>query len=209
MKKNSKLSLLGGCIVSLATASPAAAAVITFNELTSSGLTFVNPVSSGGFTFAGDQNDTNQLGVWAQNDSFNMDIGGAAIFHNYQGTITTVTKDGGGVFDLFSIDLADVYNNGTGGNVELTFTDLIGTTSQIVSLDQLVGGQTFVFNRSALSSFTMRGVTTQGQWLQFDNVAVDVGAVPEPATWIMMLMGFAAVGGAMRRQRTTAQIKFA
>lgn len=31
-----------------------------------------------------------------------------------------------------------------------------------------------------------------------------VGAVPEPATWAMMLLGFAAVGGAMRSRRRAA-----
>ena len=32
-----------------------------------------------------------------------------------------------------------------------------------------------------------------------------VGAVPEPATWAMMLLGFGAVGGAMRIRRRSAQ----
>lgn len=35
-------------------------------------------------------------------------------------------------------------------------------------------------------------------------------AVPEPATWAMMIAGFAVVGGTMRRQRrTTASVRFA
>lgn len=32
------------------------------------------------------------------------------------------------------------------------------------------------------------------------------GAVPEPATWALMLAGFGAVGGAMRRRRTVATL---
>jgi hypothetical protein len=35
------------------------------------------------------------------------------------------------------------------------------------------------------------------------------GAVPEPATWAMMLLGFAAIGLASRRRRTQALAKFA
>ncbi|MCA1652700.1 MAG: PEPxxWA-CTERM sorting domain-containing protein [Sphingomicrobium sp.] len=35
------------------------------------------------------------------------------------------------------------------------------------------------------------------------------GAVPEPATWAMMLIGFGAVGFAMRRQKVTAKISYA
>lgn len=44
------------------------------------------------------------------------------------------------------------------------------------------------------------------------NVTVtldSVGAVPEPATWAMMLMGFSAVGYFMRRRKTTSQLSYA
>ena len=45
--------------------------------------------------------------------------------------------------------------------------------------------------------------------LVIDNVVVDViaagaGGVPEPATWALMILGFGAVGGAMRRRRRSA-----
>ncbi len=36
------------------------------------------------------------------------------------------------------------------------------------------------------------------------------GGVPEPATWALMILGFGAVGGAMRRrQAVTAKVRFA
>jgi|GEM_PF-952665 len=38
----------------------------------------------------------------------------------------------------------------------------------------------------------------------FDNVSLDLAAVPEPATWAMMIAGFGLVGGTMRRQRKVA-----
>lgn len=39
---------------------------------------------------------------------------------------------------------------------------------------------------------------------EFDNVAVVSGAVPEPATWAMMLFGFGIVGSALRRRSRAA-----
>lgn len=40
------------------------------------------------------------------------------------------------------------------------------------------------------------------------NVGILAGAVPEPATWALMIVGFGAVGGAMRRKRS-ATVRFA
>lgn len=48
---------------------------------------------------------------------------------------------------------------------------------------------------------------TTGNPLEVDNVVFS-SAVPEPATWAMMLMGFGAVGYSMRR-RNAARISYA
>lgn len=50
--------------------------------------------------------------------------------------------------------------------------------------------------------------------IAFDNItlgsATAGGAVPEPATWAMMLVGFGAIGGALRRrQKVATRIRFA
>ncbi len=46
--------------------------------------------------------------------------------------------------------------------------------------------------------------------LNADPVAnLPVSAVPEPAGWAMMLLGFGATGVAMRRRRLTARVRFA
>ncbi len=34
-------------------------------------------------------------------------------------------------------------------------------------------------------------------------------AVPEPATWALLLIGFGFVGGAMRRRKQTVQVSYA
>ncbi|GAA0486979.1 hypothetical protein GCM10009096_32270 [Parasphingorhabdus litoris] len=38
-----------------------------------------------------------------------------------------------------------------------------------------------------------------------DSVQLAVGSVPEPATWAFMILGFGAIGGAMRRQKNAAR----
>ncbi len=44
----------------------------------------------------------------------------------------------------------------------------------------------------------------------FAKVGQGVPAVPEPATWAFMILGFGGIGGAMRRQRkTTMKVSYA
>lgn len=51
---------------------------------------------------------------------------------------------------------------------------------------------------SSVLSFSFRD---DPGFLLLDSVSVVEGAVPEPATWAMMLVGFGAMGFAMRRRR--------
>ena len=55
---------------------------------------------------------------------------------------------------------------------------------------------------SPRSDFLVRN-SQNGQGYAQNVTLSSVGAVPEPATWAMMIFGFAAIGGAMRRQRKT------
>ncbi|MBM6577743.1 PEP-CTERM sorting domain-containing protein [Microvirga sp. SRT01] len=41
------------------------------------------------------------------------------------------------------------------------------------------------------------------------NSNAGIGAVPEPSTWAMMIVGFGMVGGAMRRRRVSTKVSFA
>ncbi len=44
--------------------------------------------------------------------------------------------------------------------------------------------------------------------LAVNGTAVPVAGVPEPATWLMMLLGFGLIGGAMRQRRNTMNIRY-
>ena len=80
------------------------------------------------------------------------------------------------------------------------YTDGAGLHITTLLLDNQVGVQTFVFNFSGLTSFSVGG---SGTYFQLDNVVVDgVAAVPEPATWALLIAGLGAIGFVTRCCRT-------
>ena len=88
------------------------------------------------------------------------------------------------------------------------------TLSDIGSLASLfgsLGGGSMAFTLNDATPFDNFYDFTRG----VDGGLIDVGtgpvvqpAVPEPATWIMMLMGFGLIGAAMRRKRQNVQVSF-
>lgn len=99
------------------------------------------------------------------------------------GTLEVCFKDGGGT-------------NNCGGGGNGGFTD---SGSGIFSL-------TF---GSAIGSVTLDDLHTRYQSFDYQGIKSDIGigttvpAVPEPATWALMLAGFGAIGWGMRRRKAT------
>ena len=75
-----------------------------------------------------------------------------------------------------------------------------------------LGTSTGTYNNSTIVSLGLTPgsyVYSWGQGETADSLTVqigDVGAVPEPSTWAMMLLGFAGIGAAMRRRRRGAAL---
>lgn len=130
----------------------------------------------------------------------NADIGGAVIYDNYYRPIA-ISKSAGGTFDLVSFDLADYENNGFAGRpsedvpLPFSFVDTAGLHSTTLAIDHQIGLQTFTVNLTGVTS-----VTIGGGLYQLDNVVADgLLAVPEPATYALLIAGLATVGHAARR----------
>jgi hypothetical protein len=60
----------------------------------------------------------------------------------------------------------------------------------------------FLLNGGDESAFAYLGMTSEQNAFEIDDIAIN--GVPEPATWGMMLLGFGAIGFAMRRRKTSS-----
>ncbi len=133
---------------------------------------------------------------------------GTAAPCTFERTFTFTTPAG------FTLASADITSNFTGSNMatnlDFSSVTLNGTNFNILS----TGQQEFrnLLNQSLAAGGTntilVRG-TTGGDAAFSGTLSFAGSAVPEPATWAMMLVGFGAIGGAMRRRNTTARVKFA
>ena len=111
---------------------------------------------------------------------------------------------GGGPVDISIISLgaADVdFTSVTFGSQALTITtDLLGT-----SIDTAILFPPVAF---AAGTYTLHLIGTSTAGGAFTGVLTAPPAIPEPATWAMMLAGVAAVGTAMRRRSYSARVSF-
>jgi hypothetical protein len=126
-------------------------------------------------------------------------------------------------FTLAGFDYAELQPTGSGVNATFLrvtgFLTVGGSLTRIVALDGLNDGpggaadfQTEVFDAAfATSDFTsveIRGMANADRVGGFglDNVILtgERGGVPEPASWALMIMGFAGAGAMLRRRRILA-----
>ena len=125
-------------------------------------------------------------------------------------TLGTITTGGAGNATLDGITLDLVVNSLPGGAGSLPGGNIMGVltgTSSNASITWSSGGVqlgNFIYTvtNSPLSLVppTASGPAGPGT----TSIQGFVASVPEPATWAMMLMGFGAIGFAMRRRRSTA-----
>lgn len=185
--------IVRGAAAALALAIPSGAVAAVTVDITQSGSDVITTVSGTLDTtgLEAEVTDTNEFliikplngligsGVFDSNTSLFFGLNGPSSFGS--GDATLATSGAGDQFFLI----------GSAGELELS--------------------PTFVSGSNISSSATYANATiaslglTPGQYVfnaPNDTITVNIGAaVPEPATWAMMLLGFVGMGAAMRRSR--------
>lgn len=185
------LGLLGAA-AALGAATNASAAVVIVGGGTTVDVTGPTTLD-GGINFSMGYSDSGSSSPFIETLSWNNTLSGI-----YGITLSTTAALAGGAND---VDITSAFL--TGGSV-------IGSLGLIADPDNTDLNEDYALNtllESGTYTLTIQG--TRGTTGSFGgNVAFTAAAVPEPATWAMMLFGFGAVGFAMRRRRqpTLAQI---
>jgi hypothetical protein len=202
--RNLVLSILSA--ISWIVISPAHAEILTFDALAFES----GPQQSyasfivGEYVFTALQPASTPFLVRAKDDPNNADPDGATI------GMATVANGGfsfarvdGEAFDFTGFEATHLTNSltspGNGGTLNVYFDDVVGLTS---SYDINPGFQSYAFEGLGVRSVRI----TSNNYFQVDNVAVFSGAVPEPASWAMMIGGLAITGAAMRRRTQPLQV---
>jgi len=109
----------------------------------------------------------------------------------------------------FSFDLAGANTAGISiGEIFFTFGD--GSSSSFDLISDTIGAaysfQDFTSLTNISSIRIVADVRADSNGYSFDNFSFSSAAVPEPATWLSMIVGFGLLGGALRRRPRAARL---
>lgn len=215
-----KLSVLGAAVLAFA-ALPASAQLVANGDFESgntgftSGYTYVGTpgptalYGEGSYT-VGD-NASNYHNLWADVAAYSGDnylIANGAPGNNVSVWSEVLTGLTAGQTYNFSAYVTNVCCNGdftgTNGTPVLVATDggvfnISATTTGTGNWVQLAGSFVATGTSTTLNIFNDNSVASGND---FGLDAISVTAVPEPATWGLMILGFGAVGATLRRRST-------
>lgn len=188
------LGVAAAMTVAFAATNASAAPVLSTSSLT------LTPVGSSYLGLFGnldpDQGKTTGLGYQSFTDTFTFSLPGGVSSGSASAFVGTLG------FRLLrtDVDFTNVTLNGKA--FTSLFEDFLGTDLQVLGSTPLTAG----LQTLSISGNSQRFGSYLGE-LSFTPDAA--AAVPEPATWAMMIGGFGLVGGAMRRRRHTTRVTFA
>jgi hypothetical protein len=189
------LVVTGFVVLPILATAPAQAAVMTFESLALNDNAIHNAGSTyteSGFTIS----YSGQIGLLYYGTQYRSYQGSTALFPYSVNNLISLTKVGGGAFDLASIDLTDFTGGSGTQNTTFNFTGTRAdnsTVNQSVTVDDLRGFQTFNFSGfNNLAKVEWQSNSGGGSNPQFDNINVSAAgttSVPEPFTIIGTVIG--------------------
>jgi hypothetical protein len=190
--RKSLLTMLGVAALSLATTANAAVVVVGGGTT----VDVTGPTTSdGGINFSLGYSDSGSTSPFTETLQWNNTLSGI-----YGVTLTTIAAVVNGEND---VDITNAFL--TGGSI----MGSLGLTPDVGSTD-LNESYSLMSTLLDAGTYTLTIEGTRGTTGSFGgNVAFTAASVPEPATWGMMLLGFGAVGFAMRRRRTPVMAQIA
>ncbi|WP_422344363.1 PEPxxWA-CTERM sorting domain-containing protein [Parasphingorhabdus sp.] len=194
-----KLIFGSAAVAAMALTAPAQAAVISFDDLGgSNGDVFTGPYIEDGFTVSAVRGDVFEGHIFGNPEPslvFGSVFGGGPV-----GSVQVL----GGIFNFNSFDLTT--QNGTGEYQVDGFLNGSSVFSLAGSLSP--GGFQTISGLAGNIDQLNFILTANGTSVNLDNIDVSA-AVPEPATWAFMILGFGAIGGALRRRKTNVKVSYA
>ncbi len=141
----------------------------------------------------------------------------ASTFNGIQGYLATVTSAEEQSFIYDNVTRGGTWFAGTDRDLEGTWTWVAGPESGTIfwvggpngssptyanwagGEPNNAGNENYLWGHWSGSGWNDIGSANLGYVIEYGGLAV--GAVPEPGTWGLMILGFGAVGGALRRRR--------
>ena len=197
---NSKIFLVA--LGLLTGASAAGAVTVTFEG--QSNAIYNAPITRSGFDFgnvAGDEQHFHEI----DSTQFGLASNGTGVLLNDRDSRIFTRASDLSSFSLTSIDVATAFSGGSATSLTIQgfLNNVLTGTVSISSLGQFqtVSGSAF----GTVDYLVFDGTGGDGGF-ELDNAVFGAvtAAVPEPASWALMIVGFGMVGGALRRRASLA-----
>jgi hypothetical protein len=207
-----KTALLAAAATMLCSAAAANAATLTFEgtpntaysaSITRNGVVISNP--------AGQEQHFHEL----DSSLFPAELpsNGTGVLFEDRDTQIQLALATNGLFTLGNFDTAALIASGNdaGGTTRLRVTSFLAN-QQVAQANFAINSSSYItYNGAELGMFdrvVFDGINGGGGFV-LDNVNVTAAAVPETATWGMMIAGFGVMGAAMRTRRRSTKVSFA